>query len=320
MQKIGVLTSGGDAPGMNAALRAVVRSAIASGVEVAGIERGYQGLLAGQIVPLYAKSVSGIINQGGTILRTARSEEFKTPEGQQRAAEVIAKEKIEGIVIIGGDGSYRGALALNKTCGVHVIGIPGTIDNDIPGTEYTIGFDTAINTALEAIDKIRDTAASHDRIFIVEVMGRHNGNIALQVAIAGGAEAVLVPEHPANMGSLCSKISAWHERGKRSNIVVVAEGAARGTDVAATITMMTGIETRVSVLGHIQRGGTPSVRDRALATLFGHQAVQALLAGRTNLQVGYERGEVVEKPLELVASGPRPLDQRLLAIVDIMAT
>lgn len=320
MRKIGVLTSGGDAPGMNAAVRAVVRSCVSNKIDIVGIERGYQGLINGNIQTMNGHSVSGIINRGGTILRTARSMEFKTPEGQAKAASVIEQAGIDGLVVIGGDGSYRGALAINKTCGVKVIGIPGTIDNDIPGTDYTIGFDTAVNTALESIDKLRDTASSHDRIFVVEVMGRQNGSIAMEVAIAGGAEAALIPEVRHDMLRLCSKIQEWQNSGKMSCIIVVAEGAAPGADIAATITQVTGIETRLSVLGHIQRGGSPSARDRSLATHFGYHAVEWLIQGKTNLMVGLVDGKVVASPLESVLTGKSQIDTSLLSIVDVMAT
>jgi 6-phosphofructokinase 1 len=320
MGRIGVLTSGGDAPGMNAAVRAVVRTACARNVEVVGIERGYDGLLQGQVRLMHSHSVSGIINLGGTILRTARSEEFKTPEGQRKAAERVREHEIDGLVVVGGDGSYRGALALNKTCGVRVVGIPGTIDNDIPGTEYTIGFDTAVNTALDAIDKIRDTAQSHDRVFVVEVMGRMNGSIALTVAIAGGAEAVLVPEVRHDIRGLCERIQNWQRIGKKSCIIVVAEGAAKGSDIAATITQFTGIEARLAVIGHIQRGGSPSAHDREMATCFGTEAVDVLLSGGGGVMIGLVGGEIIRNPLECVLQGHRQLDQRLLSIVETMAT
>jgi len=319
MKKIGVLTSGGDAPGMNAAVRAVVRTAVHGGAEVLGIERGYHGLMHGQVRPMGAASVGGIINLGGTILRTARDSVFKTEEGRRMAARVIEEHGIEGLAIIGGDGSFRGALELNRTCGVKVVGIPGTIDNDILGTQYSIGFDTAVNTAITAIDKIRDTSASHDRVFVVEVMGRHNGFIALEVGIGAGAEAVLVPECGRDLVSLCRKLQAGQGRGKMSCIIVVAEGAASASDIATTITQITGIETRISVLGHIQRGGNPSARDRFLATRFGHRAAELLLEGRTNLMVGIEMGQVVELPLERVVAGRRDLDTSLLALVEVMS-
>jgi 6-phosphofructokinase 1 len=319
MKRIGVLTSGGDAPGMNAAVRAVVRAGVAEGCEVFGIARGYAGLIKGDIRPMTASSVSGVISQGGTILRTARSAEFKTPDGQAAAAKVMSDRQIEGLVVIGGDGSFRGALALNQTCGCSVVGVPATIDNDIPGTQYSIGFDTAINTALDAIDKIRDTSHSHERVFVVEVMGRHNGFIALEVGIAGGAEAVLVPECRQDIVALCRKIQAGQERGKLSSIIVVAEGAAKGADVAATITQITGVDTRLSILGHIQRGGSPSARDRALATRFGFHAVRMLLDGQTNVMTGIERNQIIASPLELVTQGRRDLDTSMLQIVDVMS-
>ncbi|MCC6730385.1 MAG: 6-phosphofructokinase [Chthonomonadales bacterium] len=321
MRKVGVLTSGGDAPGMNAALRAVVRSGVAAGVQVVGIERGFQGLMAGSLRPMDAGSVSNIINRGGTILRSARSEEFKTAAGQARAAQVIEREAIDGLVLIGGDGTYRGGLAINSTCGVRVVGIPGTIDNDIPGTRYTIGFDTAINTAMDAIDRVRDTSASHDRVFVVEVMGRHNGFIAMEVGLAAGAEAVIIPECPCDMIGLCEEVMAWNARGKMSCIIIVAEGAASAADVATAITQVTRIETRLTVLGHIQRGGSPSARDRALATRFGHHAVQLLREGATNVMVGVQEGsEVVASPLEQVLEGRRDLNLSLFDVVRVMAT
>lgn len=320
MAKIGVLTSGGDAPGMNAAIRAVVRTALYHGAEVVGIERGFHGLVRGQFVPYDHRSVSGIIGRGGTVLRSARSEEFKTPEGQRAAAAAVDRAGIDGIAVIGGDGSYRGAVALNKACGVNVIGLPGTIDNDIPGTRYTIGYDTAINTALDAIDRIRDTSESHDRIFVVEVMGRLNGSIALEVAVAGGAEAVMIPEYKTDMIALCERIRSWGEHGKMSSIIIVAEGAASGNDVAATITQVTGLATRLTVLGHIQRGGVPTARDRSLATRMGHRAAELLVEGRTNLQVGVgDRDEITSAPLEQVFVGGSAPDIALLEVVDITA-
>ncbi len=314
------MTSGGDAPGMNAAVRAVVRTALYHGAEVLGVDRGYHGLVRGQMRPLDHRSVSGIIGRGGTILHSARSEEFKTPVGQRAAADVIEKQGIDGIAVIGGDGSYRGGLAINRTCGVQVVGVPGTIDNDIPGTRFTIGYDTAINTALDAIDRIRDTSESHDRIFVVEVMGRLNGSIALEVALAGGAEAVMIPERKTDMIALCEKIRSWGNHGKMSSIIVVAEGAAAGHDVAATITQVTGLDTRLTVLGHIQRGGVPTARDRALATRMGHRAAELLLEGKTNLQVGVgDRDEIIAVPLEQVLAGGRMPDVSLLDVVDITA-
>lgn len=319
MKKIGVLTSGGDAPGMNAALRAVVRAGLANGLEVVGIERGYAGLMNGWLRPMDAKSVSGIINHGGTILRTARSEEFKTDEGRARAFATMQREGIEGLVVIGGDGSFRGAVDFHRATGAAVVGVPATIDNDIPGTRYSIGFDTAINTAMDAIDKIRDTSASHDRVFVVEVMGRHNGFIALEVGLAAGAEGVIVPEVKQDLVALTRKLQAGQARGKMSSIIIVAEGAARGADIAATITQISGIETRLSVLGYIQRGGSPSARDRALATRFGHRAVELLLEGETNVMVGIEEGRIIHIPLEQASQGKSDLDTSLLTVVDTLS-
>lgn len=317
MRRIGVMTSGGDAPGMNAAVRAVVRTALANDTEVAGIERAYQGLMQGQIRPMDARSVSGIINQGGTILRTARSEEFKAPAGMQKAIQVLEREAIDGLVVIGGDGSYRGALALHQACGIAIAGVPASIDNDIPFTEYSIGFDTAVNTALEAIDKIRDTAASHDRIFVVEVMGRHNGFIAAEVALGAGAEGVLIPEQRQDMVTLCRKIQAGQARGKLSNIIIVAEGAARGADIAATITQITGVETRLSVLGHIQRGGAPSAHDRSIATRFGCRAVELLVEGQSGFAVGIKCGGLNQTPLEQVCCARCEIPPDLLKFVEV---
>lgn len=308
VRKIGVLTSGGDAPGMNAALRAVVRTGIGVGLEVVGIERGFHGLIYDQIRPMDARSVSGIIYLGGTILRTARSQEFRTAEGRQRAIETLKRHGIDGLVAIGGDGTYCGAAALVGECDVRVIGVPGTIDNDIPGTLYTIGFDTAVNTALECIDRIRDTSEAHERVFVVEVMGREAGFIAMESGLAGGAEAVLVPELPFDMGELCARVRSWQERGKKSSIIVVAEGAARGEDVARCIEQSTGISARLTVLGYIQRGGRPTARDRSLATRLGYTAVKLIAEGQSGAAVGISEGEDVRAyPLAHAVSGKRVL-------------
>ena len=266
MKRIGVLTSGGDAPGMNAAVRSVVRSAIHNGLEVVGIFNGFTGLLNGELRKMNHRSVSNIISRGGTILKTTRCEEFRTKEGQRKAVEVIKKNNIDALVLIGGNGTYHGGMALEKTWNIPCVGIPGTIDNDINGTESTIGADTAVNTALDAIDKIRDTATSMERIFVVEVMGRDSGFIALQVALSGGAEDVLVPERKFNLQEMCEDIVEGNTRGKVSWIIIVAEGAAKAAEVARQITATTSLETRVVVLGHIQRGGTPTAKDRILAS------------------------------------------------------
>jgi 6-phosphofructokinase 1 len=286
IKRIGVLTSGGDAPGMNAAIRAVVRYALHYDIEVVGIFRGYAGLINEELKLFDHRSVSNIINRGGTILKTVRCPEFLTKEGQRRAVEVIKKNKIDGLILIGGDGTYRGAVALVKKWKIPCIGVPCTIDNDIEGTDSTIGSDTAVNTALDAIDKIRDTASSMERIFVVEVMGRESGFIALQVAVGGGAEEVLLPEKKYDFEAMCHDIVEGNIRGKVSWIIVVAEGAARAEDIAKKITRITDLETRVAVLGHIQRGGSPTARDRILATRLGAEAVELFRKGKTGKAVG----------------------------------
>jgi 6-phosphofructokinase 1 len=300
MKRIGVLTSGGDSPAMNAAVRAVVRAAICHGVEVYGIKRGYKGMIDGQIEPLNARSVSGIINRGGTILFSARCKEFMEPEGRIKAAEQLARFGIEGIVVIGGDGSYRGAQALHTEHGIRCIGLPGTIDNDIGGTEYTIGFDTALNIAMEAIDRVRDTAMSHDRIFFVEVMGRHSGFIAMMSSIAGGAEEVLVPEEPTDIAALVETIRIGREHGKTSAIIVVAEGddAGGALDIAKRFSEASEFkDCRVTIIGHLQRGGSPTAFDRVLASRMGVRAVEALLEGETGKMVGIQNNKMVLHPL-----------------------
>ncbi len=293
MKTIGVLTSGGDAPGMNAAIRSVVRTAISLGMNVKGIRRGYNGLIDGDVVDLDVRSVSDIIHRGGTFLYTARSPLFKTEEGMQKAVDNCKKLGIEGIAVIGGDGSYRGARDLSNR-GVPCIGIPGTIDNDIASTEYTIGFDTAMNTAMEMVDKIRDTAQSHDRCSVVEVMGRHAGYIALQAGIAVGATYILVPEVEPNIDDVISKIKQTQATGKKHFIIVVAEGVGGVAKIAEEIQEKTGIESRATVLGHVQRGGSPTVRDRVIATQMGNAAVHLLDKGIGNRVVSYKGGRIVD--------------------------
>lgn len=293
MKTIGVLTSGGDAPGMNAAIRSVVRTAISLGMNVKGIRRGYNGLIDGDVVDLDVRSVSDIIHRGGTFLYTARSPLFKTEEGMQKAVDNCKKLGIEGIAVIGGDGSYRGARDLSNR-GVPCIGIPGTIDNDIASTEYTIGFDTAMNTAMEMVDKIRDTAQSHDRCSVVEVMGRHAGYIALQAGIAVGATYILVPEVEPNIDDVISKIKQTQATGKKHFIIVVAEGVGGVAKIAEEIQEKTGIESRATVLGHVQRGGSPTVRDRVIATQMGNAAVHLLNKGIGNRVVSYKGGRIVD--------------------------
>ncbi len=292
IKKIGILTSGGDGPGMNAAIRSVVRSAVSRGLEVAGIMRGYQGLIDDDIIELNHRSVSGIINRGGTIIKTARSEKFRTQEGLNIAVATLKKHNIDALVAIGGDGTYRGAMDLIEKFQFPVVGLPGTIDNDLMGTDQTIGCHTAINTALDAIDKVRDTAHSMERIFVIEVMGNKSGYIALQVALGSGTEAVIIPEMTCDYKSLCRQIEEGNKKGKISWMIVTAEGAAKAADVAKTLTMMTGLETRYVVLGHIQRGGTPVAGDRILATRLGAVAVDLLVKGEFGKAVGVLRDEI----------------------------
>jgi len=286
IKRIGVLTSGGDAPGMNAAIRAVVRYATYNKLEVIGIFRGFAGLINEELKELNHRSVSNIINRGGTILKTARCNEFLAEEGQRRAVEVIKKNKIDAMVLIGGDGTYRGGIALEKKWDIPCIGVPCTIDNDVNGTDSTIGSDTAVNTALDAIDKIRDTATSMERIFVVEVMGHESGFIALQVAVGGGAEEVLVPEKKFDFQAMCHEIVNGNIRGKISWIIITAEGAAKAEEIARQITEITTLETRTAVLGHIQRGGSPTARDRILASQLGAEAVELLIKGQRGKAVG----------------------------------
>ncbi|MBQ4563929.1 MAG: 6-phosphofructokinase [Lachnospiraceae bacterium] len=294
VKTIGVLTSGGDAPGMNAAIRAVVRTAVAKGIRVMGIRRGYAGLLNEEIEEMTSRSVSEIIQKGGTILYTARCEEFRTPEGQKLGAEICKKHGIEGLVVIGGDGSYKGAAALAEL-GINTVGVPGTIDLDIASTEYTIGFDTAVNTAMEAIDKIRDTSTSHERCSIIEVMGRNAGYIALWCGIANGAEDILLPErYDYNEQAIINHIIEKRKLGKSHHIIINAEGIGHSTSMARRIEAATGIETRASILGYMQRGGRPTCKDRVYASIMGAKAVDLLAAGKSNRVVSYRGGEFVD--------------------------
>ncbi|WP_409270893.1 6-phosphofructokinase [Neobacillus sp. SCS-31] len=293
MRKIGVLTSGGDSPGMNAAIRAVVRKGIYHDIEVYGVYGGFAGLINGNIQRLGLGSVGDIIHRGGTMLQSARCIEFKTREGQTKGIEQLKKHGIEGLVVIGGDGSYRGAKALTEL-GFPCVGVPGTIDNDIPGTEFTIGFDTALNTVIDAIDKIRDTASSHERTFIIEVMGRDAGDIALWAGLAGGAETILIPEENYDMADIAEKLRRGNERGKKHSIIVVAEGVCSGGEFARTLKEATNIDTRISVLGHMQRGGSPTAADRVLASRLGARAVELLIEGRGGRAVGIEQNRLVD--------------------------
>jgi 6-phosphofructokinase 1 len=310
LKRIGVLTSGGDSPGMNAAVRAVVRKAIFHDMEVYGVYNGYSGLISGNIKKLELGSVGDIIHRGGTMLYSARCEEFKTKEGQQKGIEQLKKFGIEGLVVVGGDGSYRGAKALTEQ-GFPCIGVPGTIDNDIPGTDYTIGFDTALNTVIDAVDKIRDTATSHDRAFIIEVMGRDAGDIALWAGLAGGAETIIIPEVGYDMDQIAARLKSGHERGKKHSIIVVAEGVCSGVEFSKKIKDATDLDTRVSVLGHIQRGGSPTAADRVLASRLGAFAVELLLQGKGGRAVGIEKNELVDHDIIEILTRKHTVNQSM---------
>ncbi|MDV2684788.1 6-phosphofructokinase [Alkalihalophilus lindianensis] len=307
MKRIGVLTSGGDSPGMNAAIRAVVRKAIFHDVEVYGISYGYAGLIAGDIRKMELGSVGDIIHRGGTMLYTARCEEFKTLEGQKKGIEQLKKFGIEGLVVIGGDGSYRGAQKLTEH-GFPTIGVPGTIDNDIPGTDFTIGFDTALNTVIDAIDKIRDTATSHERTYVIEVMGRHAGDLALWSGLADGAETIVIPEADYDMNQIISRLKRGQERGKKHSIIIVAEGAGSGFDFGKRISDETKMETRVTVLGHIQRGGSPTGADRVLASRLGAKAVDLLIDGEAGRTVGIQNNKLVHHDIDEILAEPHTID------------
>ncbi|MGC4377621.1 6-phosphofructokinase [Fictibacillus sp. Mic-4] len=307
MKKIAVLTSGGDAPGMNAAIRAVVRRGIFKGLDVYGVKNGYDGLMAGNFVHMDLGSVGDIIHRGGTILRSARSEKFKTEEGQERALEKLKEKEIDGLVVIGGDGSFKGAEKLTAK-GFPTIGIPGTIDNDIAGTDYTIGFDTAVNTAVDAIDKIRDTAFSHERTSIIEVMGREAGDIALWAGLCGGAESIIIPESPYNIDDIVDRIEQGHQRGKMHSIIVVAEGVCKAEDISQLIKTKTGLETRVIVLGYLQRGGSPTAHDRMMGSQMGAKAVDLLVEGEKGVMVGWKKGQLIHLPFAEAAKDKHRVD------------
>lgn len=318
LRRVGVLTSGGDSPGMNASIRAVTRTALYHGFEVIGIRRGYEGLLDGDFVPMTRSTVGGILMHGGTILRTARCPEFMRPEGVNAGVSKLKENDIDALVVIGGDGSFHGALELHKR-GVQVVGVPGTIDNDMAGTDCTIGFDTACNTALECISKLRDTASSHDRMFIVEVMGRHAGFLALETAVACGAEFVLVPEIPADIEAIIKKIHYAKEHGKTHSIIVLAEGVMPAHELADKLKGRCDYDPRIVVLGHIQRGGAPSSFDAVLASRLGYAAVECLLAGQSGVMVGRVKGEILASPLQIAWEERRPLDQDMLRIMDTLS-
>ena len=318
INKIAVLTSGGDAPGMNAAIRAVVRTALHNGLEVMGVERGYAGLLNNELKPMNRSSVSDIIQRGGTILRTARCLEFKQEEYRKKAADILKENGVDALVVIGGDGSFMGAKLLSKL-GVKTIGLPGTIDNDLPYTDYTIGFDTALNTALDAINKLRDTSTSHERVSVVEIMGRNCGDLALYASVAGGAESVLLPEKEYDKDELCGLIKSGKASGKMHNLVLVAEGIGGSEELAKYIESRTGIETRATILGHIQRGGSPTACDRVLASKLGFRAVELLLEGKTSRVVGIRDNKIIDDDIDDALAMKRKFDEKLYEISKIIS-
>lgn len=323
IKRIGVLTSGGDAPGMNAAVRAVVRTAAFYDMECVAIYRGYQGLIDDITKEMNPRSVNNIINKGGTVLKSARCLEFRTPEGRKKAFSVIQKHRIDALVVIGGDGSFTGAMIFQKEFDIPVIGVPGTIDNDIFGTSHTIGYDTALNTVIGAIDKIRDTAISHNRLFFVEVMGRDAGHIALNTGIGAGAEEILIPEENMGLERLLESLSRSEKSGKSSSIVVIAEGDKTGKNVFELKEYVEKhlpiYDVRVSVLGHMQRGGSPTCFDRVLASRMGVKAVESLMEGKTNYMIGVENNKMVLTPIDYAISGLTPIDEELVRVSDIMS-
>lgn len=323
ISKIGVLTSGGDSPGMNAAIRAVVRTGLYHNLEVFGIMRGYQGMIEDDIVPMHSRSVANIIQRGGTILKTARSKDFFEPEGRKKAYKNLKKHGIDGLVIIGGDGSFRGAQKFANEFDIPCIGLPGTIDKDIAGSDFTIGFDTAVNTAVEAIDKIRDTADAHDRLFVIEVMGRDAGYIALHSGIATGAEHILIPETKTDIEAVIDSLEEKERRRKLVNMIVVAEGDELGgaNEVAALINKrLPHLDTRVCILGHIQRGGSPSCLDRLIASRLGYAAVDALLEGKHNTMIGIMNNKLHYTPLDKAIKAKQKISDEWMKIVKILAS
>ena len=318
MRKIGVLTSGGDAPGMNAAIRAVVRKAIYHGLEVVGFRRGYHGLIYGEYGLMQLGSVADIIHRGGTVLLTARAPEFLEEEGRQKALQVIHESGIDALVVIGGDGSFRGALALEQA-GVRTAGVPGTIDNDIACTEASIGFDTAVNNVTDAINKVRDTATSHERVYVIEVMGRTSGHIALAAGLAGGAESILVPEVPYHLDEICERLRRGVKRGKLHSIILVAEGAGSALEIGDDIKKLTNMDIRVTILGHLQRGGTPTAFDRMLASRLGAAAVDLLRSGCHGQMVGFRSGDVHSTPFEEALKEIKPFNEDVYRLSTILA-
>ena len=319
MKKIAVLTSGGDAPGMNAAIRAVVRTAIHNGIEVMGVQRGYSGLINGELFTMDRTSVSDIIQRGGTILRTARCPEFKNEEVRKKAAKILQAYGVEALVVIGGDGSFTGAKLLSKL-GIKTIGIPGTIDNDLAYTDFTLGFDTALNTVVDAINKIRDTSTSHERVSIVEVMGRNCGDLSLYAGICGGAEAIIVPEVEAfDRDELCKTILEGKNKGKMHNLVILAEGIGGAFELAEYVENITGIETRATVLGHIQRGGSPSASDRVLASRMGAKAVEVLLEGKTSRVIGIRDNKIIDQDIDEALDMESKFDTELYKFAKVLS-
>jgi len=317
-KKIAVLSSGGDAPGMNAAIRAVVRKGIYHNIEMYGVLHGFEGLIRGDIQEMKIGSVADIVHRGGTILKTARSEEMFTLEGQKKAANQLLEKGIDALIVIGGDGSYRGAQKLAEL-GIKVVGVPGTIDNDIVGTDQTIGFDTAVNTVVDAVSKLRDTATSHERAFIVEVMGRHCGDIALRSGLAIGAESILIPEISFNLEEISEKLLRGYRRGKRHSIIIVAEGSGAVADISAKLKDYSGFECRVTILGHIQRGGAPTASDSVLGATMGGKAVEVLLEGKSEVMISHINNDIIDRPLSLAFTPKPPFNPKLYNLANELA-
>ena len=319
MKKVAILTSGGDAPGMNAAIRACVRYGIYKDYDVYGVERGYQGLIDNDIIRMTSRSVSDTIQRGGTILRTARCLEFKDVEGQQKAADTLRAYGIDNLIVIGGDGSFRGAKDLSDNCGINVVGIPGTIDNDLPYTDYTLGFDTAVNTCVSAINNLRDTMSSHERVSMLEVMGRRCGDIALYAGVCGGAEYILVPEVPYDLDEICTSIKFSQKRGKTSNMIIFAEGAGNKDEICSYIKEKTGVSVKTTTLGHIHRGGAPSQADRVLAAKFGVRAIDLLDEKKTNRIIGIKHNKVIDVDITEGLNMERKFDKELYDIAHYLS-